>query len=89
MEFGNLACTALPARDKTSACLLKQHHSALLIPVLSHTAQNELQGTNAKPNKKMGLVFKLLLQISPGRKQNSEAQRLLYAKNCATILIVD
>lgn len=61
MEFGNLACTALPARDKTSACLLKQHHSALLIPVLSHTAQNELQGRNAKLNKKMGLVFKLPL----------------------------
>lgn len=89
MEFGNLACTAVPARDKTSACLLKQHHSALLIPALSHTAPNELQGTNAKLNKKMGLVFKLLLQISPRRKQNTEAQRLLYAKNCATILIVD
>lgn len=89
MEFGNLACTALPARDKTSACLLKQHHSALLIPVSSHTAPNELQGGNAKSNKKMGLVFKLLLRTSLRRKQNTEAQRLLYAKNRATILIVD
>lgn len=89
MDFGNLACTALPARDKTSACLLKQPHSALLIPVLSHTAQNELRGRSAKLNKRMGLVFKLLLQISPRRKQNTEAQRLLSAKNCATILIVD
>lgn len=89
MEFGNLACTTLPAQDKTSACLLKQHHSALLIPVLSHTAQNELQGRIAKSNKKMGLVFKLLLRISPRRKQNTEAQRLLYAENRATILIAD
>lgn len=89
MEFGNLACTTLPAQDITSACLLKQHHSALLIPVLSHTAQNELQGRNAKSNKKMGLVFKLLLRTSLRRKQNTEAQRLLCAKICATILIVD